>query len=82
MNEDRLKRILEAAEVTYTAGDVCQLLGIKPSTLRAWRSRGLLDIGGGAKWTRFTAQDVARVRKLQQRLAGRCPHCGGDLEKF
>lgn len=80
---DRLAAVLAAAEATFTAGEVCAMLGIEPGTLRAWRSRGLLKIeGSGGKWVRYSAQDVARIRKLQTRLAGRCPHCNGSLEDF
>jgi DNA-binding transcriptional MerR regulator len=50
-----------------TASAVCALLGIKPSTLRAWRNRELVVVEGAATrngWTRYTPTDVARLQQF------------------
>jgi DNA-binding transcriptional MerR regulator len=50
-----------------TASAVCDLLGIKPSTLRAWRNRELVVIEGAATrngWTRYTPADVAKLQQF------------------
>ena len=64
---------------TFTVKEFCDFVRVKPSTLRAWRSRGLftpeLHKRKGA-WTVYTVSDIHQVNRLRQRLKGLCPHCG------
>jgi len=43
----------------YSAGSICRVTGVNPVTLRSWRNRGLLEIGGSNEegWTRYSMID-------------------------
>ncbi len=53
---------------TYTAPVLCLAAGINPSTLRSWRSRGLIQIEKEHErsWTLYTANEALRVCALAQ----------------
>lgn len=53
---------------TYTASAVCEAAGIKTTTLRAWRSRGIVNVAKDAEadWTRYSDADLMRVCVLAE----------------
>lgn len=50
----------------FFAPDLCRLGGIKPTTLRTWRSRGLIavDKDHDREWTRYDRSTALRVLVL------------------
>lgn len=64
-----------------TARQACALLGVKPQTLYAYVSRGLVRRVGGERRTglRYSADDVARLKARHQARSGHGPVAAGAL---
>jgi DNA-binding transcriptional MerR regulator len=55
------------AAARYSVGEVARMVGISPSTLRAWEQRGLLrSTRSSAGWRRYDDGDVTRAREVHR----------------
>jgi DNA-binding transcriptional MerR regulator len=55
------------AATRYSIGEVARMVGISPSTLRAWEQYGLLRSARTSKgWRRYDTGDVARAREVHR----------------
>jgi citrate synthase len=62
-----------------TAKDAAQLLGVKPQTLYAYASRGLLRRVGTGKRRRYLVEDLERLQTRQRARSGHGPVAGAAL---
>lgn len=51
---------------SYIAPQLCEAAGIKPTTLRTWRARGLIKVAKDhdREWTRYSETDALRICAL------------------
>jgi transcriptional regulator with XRE-family HTH domain len=55
------------AAVRFSVGEAARMVGISPSTLRAWEQQGLVGAArSSAGWRRYDAGDVARAREVHR----------------
>ncbi len=51
----------------YSVSEAARMVGISPSTLRAWEQRGLLGSArSSAGWRSYDAGDVSRAREVHR----------------
>ncbi|HSP64733.1 MAG TPA: helix-turn-helix domain-containing protein, partial [Candidatus Deferrimicrobium sp.] len=51
----------------FSVGEAARMVGISPSTLRAWEQQGLVPAArSSAGWRRYDAGDVARAREVHR----------------
>lgn len=56
-----------AAAVRFSVSEAARMVGISPSTLRAWEQQGLVRAArSSAGWRRYDAGDVARAREIHR----------------
>ncbi|MBJ7595828.1 MAG: helix-turn-helix domain-containing protein [Candidatus Dormibacteraeota bacterium] len=55
------------AAVRYSVSEVARMVGVSPSTLRAWEQRGLVRSSrSAAGWRRYDPTDVTRAREVHR----------------
>ena len=64
---------------SLSAAEAAELLGVKPQTLYAYASRGLLRRVGQGKRRRYLAEDVERLRTRQRARSGHGPVAAAAL---
>lgn len=64
---------------SVTAAEAARLLGVKPQTLYAYASRGLVRRVGDGKRRRYLREDLERLRARQRARSGHGPVAAGAL---
>ncbi|HSP10032.1 MAG TPA: MerR family transcriptional regulator, partial [Candidatus Dormibacteraeota bacterium] len=61
------RAVSSPAATRFSVGEAARMIGISPSTLRAWEQQGLVRAARStAGWRRYDAGDVARAREVHR----------------
>lgn len=70
---------MQSTLASVTAGEAAELLGVKPQTLYAYASRGLIRRVGNGKRRRYLREDLQRLQARQRARSGHGPVAASAL---